>query len=65
MVTVGCFWTGTESYKPDSLSLNVMFATHDNFFDDSKICEIDETKRLFSARRFVGTFDCSDDFSKS
>ena len=51
--------------KPDSLSLNVMFAAHDNFFDDAKICEIDKSERLFSARRFVGALDGANDFSKS
>ena len=41
-----------------------MFAAHNNFFDDSKIGEIDKTESLFGARRFVGALDGADDFSK-
>ncbi len=41
-----------------------MLAAHYDFFDDPKLLEVDESKRLFNSGRFVDALDGADDFSE-
>ncbi len=41
-----------------------MLAAHNDFFDDSKLLEVDKSKRLFHSGRFVDALDGADDFAE-
>ncbi len=41
-----------------------MLAAHYDFFDDPKLLEVDESKRLFNSGRFVDALDGANDFAE-